>query len=537
MFAIATLAVLARANEFGFGKLQEPYEKDKLSPLEEYVHRYDPNWSYEREPACEEETEEYTLYCVKMYSQKWLDTSVWYSETHENSIWWHYQTIIVPKVFSTDLQNKAYMQIEAGSNRNIPNIHDDEDIQMAKLIAVKSGMVTSILQQVPNQPIKFYGDWWQENGEPKARKEDQFCSYTWRLFMNDITDDEMPETAKGWGDEMIAYLPMTKSAVKGLDTIEDFMANLNNPIDGFLVAGGSKRGWTTWFTGVVEPKRVLAIAPVVMDLLNMHVSLKHSFMSMGNWTFAFEDFTREDLMAQLDDPVWQNLQQIIDPFNYRKKLANLPKYAISCSGDPFFLVDDNKYYLSKMEGEMHAYLMGNCEHSTVGHSLTNQNVFLSAVNWFRAIVNDRERPKFEWEEGSYHSVVDGNVAWAKINVTSNLKPVSVVAKVSRTKPDYTGADFHRRDWRWLVPQTGDKKAKYDVRPVEVVKHRTIQLDESNYYFDLAEPIDGWAAFWFEATFDLGNGEMMPVTSETTIVPNDKWLVDECFGIECRGSLV
>ena len=64
----------------------------------EYVKKYDPHWSYEREAACEEETEEYTIYCVKMYSQKWLDTSVWYSETHENSIWWHYQTIIVPKV-------------------------------------------------------------------------------------------------------------------------------------------------------------------------------------------------------------------------------------------------------------------------------------------------------------------------------------------------------------------------------------------------------------------------------------------------------
>ena len=31
----------------------------------------------------------------------------------------------------------------------------------------------------------------------------------------------MPENAKGWGDQMIAYLPMTKSAVRGLDTIQD----------------------------------------------------------------------------------------------------------------------------------------------------------------------------------------------------------------------------------------------------------------------------------------------------------------------------
>ena len=81
-------------------------------------------------------------------------------------------------------------------------------------------------------------------------------------------------------------------------------------------------------------------------------------------------------LTQLDDPVWQNLQKVIDPYNYRKKLANMPKYAVTCSGDPFFLLDDNKYYLKNMEGEMHAYLMGNCEHSTAGHSLTNQNVFL-----------------------------------------------------------------------------------------------------------------------------------------------------------------
>ena len=31
---------------------------------------------------------------------------------------------------------------------------------------------------------------------------------------------------------------------------------LNYDIDGFFVAGGSKRGWVTWFTAVAEPKRV-----------------------------------------------------------------------------------------------------------------------------------------------------------------------------------------------------------------------------------------------------------------------------------------
>ena len=42
--------------------------------------------------------------------------------------------IIVPEQFSDDLGGKGYMQIEAGSNNgNPPNIHSNEDIDMAKV--------------------------------------------------------------------------------------------------------------------------------------------------------------------------------------------------------------------------------------------------------------------------------------------------------------------------------------------------------------------------------------------------------------------
>ena len=52
----------------------------------------------------------------------------------KDSLWWHYQVIIVPKQFSDDLGSKGYMQIEAGSNNgNPPNIQSNEDIDMAKV--------------------------------------------------------------------------------------------------------------------------------------------------------------------------------------------------------------------------------------------------------------------------------------------------------------------------------------------------------------------------------------------------------------------
>ena len=54
-------------------------------------------------------------------------------------------------------------------------------------------MVSSIIFQVPNQPIYFFDDWWIENGQSHGRKEDQACfskknreiarvsNYKWRL--------------------------------------------------------------------------------------------------------------------------------------------------------------------------------------------------------------------------------------------------------------------------------------------------------------------------------------------------------------------
>ena len=57
--------------------------------------------------------------------------------------------VIVPRKFDEDMKNHVYMQIEAGSNgnNNYPNIHDNEDIDAAKLLAVGGGIVTSIIFQ------------------------------------------------------------------------------------------------------------------------------------------------------------------------------------------------------------------------------------------------------------------------------------------------------------------------------------------------------------------------------------------------------
>lgn len=88
---------------------------------------------------------------------------------------------------------------------------------------------------------------------------------------------------------ILLRLPMTKAAVRAMvlnkrlkklkiyhscinvqDAATDFVAKQKiSQIKKWMVAGGSKRGWTTWTTAAVD-KRVYAAIPIVMDLLDIN---------------------------------------------------------------------------------------------------------------------------------------------------------------------------------------------------------------------------------------------------------------------------
>ena len=54
---------------------------------------------------------------------------------------------------------------------------------------------------------------------------------------------------------------------------QDWLHAFGDVVDEFTVTGASKRGWTTWTIGAVD-KRVKAMAPLVLDCLNMRAAFR-----------------------------------------------------------------------------------------------------------------------------------------------------------------------------------------------------------------------------------------------------------------------
>merc|ERR1711988_1061919 len=107
-------------------------------------------------------------------------------------------------------------------------------------------------------------------------------------------------------------------------------------IDGWVVSGASKRGWTTWMVGSVNcptcPK-IDAIAPVVPIVPNLREGVHHMWRAYGGFTFAFNDYTDVNITTRIDDAKTAEMFKILDPIHYVERLARLPKSVLVSSGD------------------------------------------------------------------------------------------------------------------------------------------------------------------------------------------------------------
>ena len=425
------------------------------TPLDRYVAAPDPAFSWTVSKTLPAVGATATL--IDLTSQKWLT-----EQEVENPIWKHWLTVVTPTTVTNDF---SLLYIGGSRNdRQPPSTPPPWLIEAAR----DTGSVVAELRMVPNQPVIF-----KDDPARKPRTEDDFIAYTWDHFFR--TGDER------WP----ARLPMTKSAVRAMDAVTAFSASAaggHHRVARFVVAGASKRGWTTWTTAAVDT-RVVAIVPAVIDLLNVERSFEHHYRAYGAWSDAVKDYEQQGTMDWMGTPQFRALMKIEEPYEYRDRLT-MPKLLVNASGDQFFLPDSSRFYFDALRGEKHLRYVPN-----TNHGLEKSDAIETVEAFYASIVKATKRPEFTWTFEK-----DGSV--------------TVVAK---DRPD--------RVLLWQATNPDARNFRLDVIGPVYAGAELTPSGPNTWVARVPPPAKGWTAFFVELTYPSGGRYPLKFTTAVRVVPD------------------
>ncbi len=424
--------------------------------LDDYIRKPDP--AYQWKIAKTVDSSFSTTIIIELTSQSWLT-----EKQVDQPVWKHWLVVVKPKKVTA---KKAFLMIGGGSNDRPMTENSDP---MIAQIATATGSVVAELKMVPNQPLVFHND-----GKP--RREDDLIAYGWDQYL------------KSSETEWLARLPMVKSAVSAMNCLQEFGRQHDTPIDGFVVAGASKRGWTTWMTAAAD-SRVEAIVPIVIDVLSVDASMRHHAAVYGFWATAIGNYYEHRIMHRVTDPKMHDLYRIDDPLSYRDRLT-IPKYIVNASGDQFFVPDSSQFYFDKLPGEKLLRYVPNGD-----HSLRATDALDSIISFYRMILANKPRPKMNWTFEK-----DGS-----IQLRSEQPPTKVLL------------------WQATNPQARDFRLQTIGRGYSSIE-LTAQAD-GKYVGTVSEPDKGWSAFYIECAYDVGALTPFKQSTAVRVLPDRKPFAD------------
>jgi PhoPQ-activated pathogenicity-related protein len=428
-----------------------PQELPRRTPLDDYVRK--PDNSYSWKISSTKEADGIKTIIVDMVSQNWRTTA-----DVNRTEWRHWLTLSVPQQTKSEI---GMLLIGGGYNGEGARSN-----KRAEAIARATGTIVAELGMVPNQRLMFHND-------GKMRTEDDLIGYTTDQFLK-TGDPTWP-----------ARNPMVKSAVRALDTITAVMASEEGgrrTVDRFVVAGGSKRGWTTWLTGAVDD-RVVAVIPLVIDVLNTDPSMKHHFGAYGFWAPNVGDYVDHKILQRADHPRMKDLHQLEDPHFYRHRLT-MPKFIVNAAGDQFFLPDSSRFYWDDLRGEKYLRYVPNADHGLDGSDAND-----SIIAFYSLILAHKKPPTFIWTQDP-----DGT-----LQVMARDQPKEV-RLWQATNPE-------ARDFR---VETFGKKYTSSI----------VEADQFGVYrSNVTKPESGWTAYFLELTFDVGAPTLLKLTTNVVVIPD------------------
>ena len=420
--------------------------------LDNYVHA--PDRAYEYKILKTQSGDGYTSFVVDLVSQTFL------TKKDVNRTEWRHSLIIVkPDVIE---HQTGMLIIDGGDNDGkIPTGPSDLIVEYARA----SRSVVAELGMVPNQPLTFVG-------EDEPRWEDGLIAFTWDKYLK--TGDER------WP----ARMAMTKSVVAAMDTIQSVISvqASSKKIKKFVITGASKRGWTTWTAAAVD-NRVVAIVPIVIDLLNLEPSFEHHWSTYGFWAPAIQDYVDMGTVDWWRTPELRALFKLVGPFSYKDRYQ-MPKLLVNASGDEFFLPTSSQLYFDHLPGEKYLRYVPNAD-----HSLSGSDALETVLAFYVSVLNDIPRPQFSWE---FHG--DGSIAVSSETSVEEVKLWSAVNPAAR-------------DFRKETIGNSWKAVSLD------------RLESGIYEAKTDEPPVGWKAYFIELTYQTPFGIPFKLTTPVRVLPD------------------
>lgn len=395
--------------------------------LDEYVRRPETAFAWR---VTEKRTEsDGRAYHLELVSQSW-----------QGIVWKHELRVYQPQTVAPN--SIMFLWVMGGS----PNAMS---ASLGFEIARRMKIPVAFLHNIPNQPLL----------EAKLR-EDDLIAETFVRYLQ--TKDE------NWP----LLFPMVKSVVKTMDALQAFThKEWSAPVKSFVVAGASKRGWTTWLTAAVDA-RVKAIAPLAIDTLNMRVQLPRQLEAFGAYSEMIAPYTKRGLVPIPETPDGIRLWSMVDPWAYRTKLK-LPKLIVNGTNDPYWTTDALNVYWNDLEGDKWVLYVPNAPHNLRRQDKPGPEQFSHVLNTVAAFVRrqiaGKSMPKLAWR----HDSANGKL---RLSIESSEPPLGA------------------RLWMAHAPTKDFRRIAWTERPARV--------DQSRVVGELTPSGERYTAFFGELDYEV-----------------------------------
>ncbi|RLE30573.1 PhoPQ-activated pathogenicity protein, partial [Candidatus Acetothermia bacterium] len=310
-------------------------------------------------------------------------------------------------------------------------------------LAARARLRVAMLSDVPVQPL-FEG-----------LREDALIAYTFERYLEE-GDPDWP-----------LLFPMTRAALAAMEALEEVARGLwGIELRGFLVAGASKQGWTTYLAAAAAPARVLGMAPMVFDILDMPVQIAHQREFWGELSPMIRDYSQRGLTEAFErTPRGARLAWLVDPYSYRYAYT-MPKLIVLGSNDPYWPVDALNFYWHGLPDPKAALVVPNS-----GHGLDDRTRVLDSLGAFcRLVAGGEPLPRLE------SSFVPGE-AGLRIHLQADRPPAETRLWTAHSQ------NRNFRDVRWESNPLPPAGAGWEV---------SLTRSESGYIACFAELVFQWA---------------------------------------------